>query len=52
MFIMGGVEIEPDKQDSDSPAILDTTFMIDFKQESVSQPFIANERPSKRYGHI
>lgn len=52
LIIMGGLSIEADNSDKDTPSVLDNTFLIDLNKQKVSNPFIANERPAARYGHV
>lgn len=51
MIIMGGIESEKGGKDTEVPSVLSNTFLVDFENYKISQPSIAHDGPSKRYGH-
>ena len=47
LIIIGGIRADPKSEEEKECE----TFMVDFKGNKISKPFIANSSPSSRYGH-
>ena len=50
LFIMGGIAIEC--EENDNSRFLSNIYLVNLSTEEITQPFISNEGPSARYGHI